>query len=518
MKFAIPGLDKLMRRKKGGDEDEDYEEEVEDEADIDEGEDSSEEKPPPAGKPAPEEEPEDSADDDTEVVPKAIARRPSDDDEEDEEDDERWQDADEGNRAKAFLAGLLAFPRTMGARFVEFAGEGRRRILVLGGAGFFVLLLLAVIGFLIFGGGEAPPPPPAAEAGKAGTAVEAPPPPRFGPGDTQGEAPAPPPAGAPPQASAPPPGGTEASPAPVEASPPPPPTSAITGLITPSVPADAFARLPELAAGEKPLVAQADPALLEKTPSGSLPKAGPGGRLPLQAYARPVNPNDDRPRIAVIVKGVGLAPATTDAAIRRLPGAVTLALDPNGHDLDAVAMAARSAGHEVLMTLPLASETFPIRDPGPFALPIVQTPAENLARLRTIMGAASGYVGLLSHMGGTLLGRDDQIRPILLELKNRGLMFVDGGGTAKSLAPAIATEIGLPRAIVKIVLDEDPSRAAIDAKLAEAEKLARSSAATVAIASAYPVTLERLGRWAATLDGKQLSLMPITALADRQFE
>lgn len=521
MKFAIPGLDKLMRRKKGGDdedEEEDYEEEAEADAEEEEAESPAEREP--AGD---SEEADDSADEETAVAAKPPARRAeADDEDEDEEGDEHWQDADEGSRAKAILANLTHLPATLGSAVLRMAGEGRRRLIVLGGAGFLGVLLLGIIAFLIFGGGE--PPPPVARTEGQGAAVEAPPPPQFGPGASEpGEPPAPRPGGEaqPPVAPAAPAQGEApaASAAPVEVTPPaPPPSTGITGLVIPSMPADAFARLPELAAAEKPLVAQADPALLEKGPLGSVPKAGPGGRLPWQAYARAISPNDDRPRIAVIVKGLGLAQAATDAAIRRLPGAVTLALDPSGSNLDGVAAAARAAGHEVLMTLPLASETFPLRDPGPFALPIVQMPADNLPRLKTIMGAATGYVGLLSSMGGNLMGRDDQIRPILLELKSRGLMFVDGGGTAKSLAPGIASEIGLPRAIVKIVLDEDPSRTAIDARLAETEKLARNAAAAVVLASPYPVTLERLAAWVKTLDGKQLSLMPITALADRQFE
>ena len=512
MKFAIPGLDKLMRRKKGGG-DEDEEEGYEDEAEADSADEEAES--PAEREPAGEsEEADDSVDEETEVAAGPPARRTEED--EDEEGEEHWQDADEGGRAKAIVANLLRFPATIGLAVLRMAGDGRRRLIVLGGAGFLGVLLVGIIAFLIFGGSS--PPPPVAKTQGQGAAIEAPPPPQFGPGASEPtEPPAPRPGGEaqpPAQGEAPPP-----SAPPVEVTPPaPPPSTGITGLVIPSMPAEAFARLPELAAAEKPLVAQADPALLEKGPLGSVPKAGPGGRLPWQAYARPISPNDDRPRIAVIVKGLGLAQAATDAAIRRLPGAVTLALDPSGSNLDGVAAAARAAGHEVLMTLPLASEAFPLRDPGPFALPIVQMPADNLPRLKTIMGAATGYVGLMASMGGNLMGRDDQIRPILLELKSRGLMFVDGGGTAKSLAPGIASEIGLPRAIVKIVLDEDPSRTAIDAKLAETERLARNAAATVVLASPYPVTLERLAAWVKTLDGKQLSLMPITALADRQFE
>ncbi|MEO5337882.1 MAG: divergent polysaccharide deacetylase family protein [Magnetospirillum sp. WYHS-4] len=520
MKFSLPGLGKLFGRKKDGDdeaEEEDYE--ADEEAPADEKESA----------------PEEEADEDTAVAAKPAPAKDGDDDD-DAEEDEVWADEDKGGRAKAMLGAIAAPFSALGERLGPLIGDGKRRIVILSAAGTLGALLFGLIGFLLFAGDSPPPPEPPTKdiAAKGGPAPpgEAPPPPRFGPDSPAESAPPPPDSAKPPpptpglaeavSSPAPPSSptagiGSAATPATPEAASTSGTSASVAGLVVPSVLPQAYTRIREVPA-EKPLVAQADPALLEKTAQGNLPRAGPGGRLPWQAYARPANPNEDRPRIAVVVRRVGLSPAATDAAIRRLPGAVTLALDPHGADLDAVGAAARGSGHEVLMTLPLASDTFPIRDPGPYALQVATDPAENLGRLRTVLGKATGYVGVLSAMGGTLLGRDDQLRPILLELKSRGVMFVDGGGAAKSLVAGISAEIGLPRAIVKVVLDEEPSRAAIDAKLAELEKIARTSASTVALASAYPVTLERLATWIATLDAKHLALMPITALADRQFE
>ncbi len=62
-----------------------------------------------------------------------------------------------------------------------------------------------------------------------------------------------------------------------------------------------------------------------------------------------------------------------------------------------------------------------------------------------------------------------------------------------------------------------PSRTAIDQRLAELEGIVRQQAFAVAIAAPYPATLERLAAWAATLEAKQLTLAPVSALADRQL-
>ena len=82
-------------------------------------------------------------------------------------------------------------------------------------------------------------------------------------------------------------------------------------------------------------------ALIEQSDQGPLPRVGEDGRQPWQVYARPFDQNDARPRIAVIVTGLGLSAAATEAAIKLLPGAVTLAFDPYAPGLEAWIVMAR---------------------------------------------------------------------------------------------------------------------------------------------------------------------------------
>ena len=62
------------------------------------------------------------------------------------------------------------------------------------------------------------------------------------------------------------------------------------------------------------------------------------------------------------------------------------------------------------------------------------------------------------------------------------------------------------------------SRATVDARLAEVEQIARSAGVLIAIGQAFPVTLERIRAWAATLEGKGIALVPISAVVDRQSD
>src|SRR5205085_1494179 len=72
----------------------------------------------------------------------------------------------------------------------------------------------------------------------------------------------------------------------------------------------------------------AEPALLEAGPYGRLPRIGPDGRTSIRAYGRPFDRQDPRPRVGLVIGGLGMNAAVTEEAIRRLPGPVTLAFSP----------------------------------------------------------------------------------------------------------------------------------------------------------------------------------------------
>ncbi len=288
------------------------------------------------------------------------------------------------------------------------------------------------------------------------------------------------------------------------------------GVVMPSVTASAFSRAPLAARDETPISA-ADPALLEHKGDLALPRIAEDGRMAWRVYSRPFVSRDDRPRLAIIVTGLGLSPVATEAAIRRLPAEITLAFHPGAVDLAKWAEVARRAGHEVLLSIPMESADFPFDDPGPYALLTSLDTQENLGRLERIMGRLTGFVGVIGIMGSKFSQDEDSLRPVLKSLHERGVMYVEGANAAESLAPRIATEIGLPRVLVDVVLDDEPSRAAIERQLAQLETAARDRAVAVGIARPYPVVIASLAKWAATLKEKNLVLAPASAVVDRQF-
>ncbi len=382
-------------------------------------------------------------------------------------------------------------------------GLGKRRLILVGGGGAVAALVLVGAGAWYFLGGEATPdpdePPLVPTVGLQVPPTTAPP-------------------EKPPSAAKEPEGeGGEATPETAPETPPPLPQQAGgAGVVVASTDAAAFRHIPVLAPSD-PLPKVPDHGLIEQGSYGPLPKVGKDGRKPWQVYARPSKAGDDRPRIAVIVTGLGLSQAATEAAIKRLPGAITLAFDPHATGLDDWVPMAREAGHEILLSLPMEPARFPFEDAGPYALKATLSAEDNLSRLEFLLSRLAGYVGVLSETESKLDNADDSLRPVLQALSARGLMFV-GALTEEPVATSkVAREVNLPRVFNDLVLDKDPAKAAVDARLAELEVIVRKRAVAVATAAPYPSTIERLAAWAAGVGDRNLVLVPVSALADKQL-
>ncbi len=295
-------------------------------------------------------------------------------------------------------------------------------------------------------------------------------------------------------------------------------TSGVQGLILPSVTNASFGRVEDLGRGV-PLATAPDKGLLEKVDGVAkpLPKIDSRGRKPWEAYARPLTGNEKGQHVALMIEGMGLSRAATIAAIRKLPAEVSLVFDPYAPDLEDWLLRARLAGHEVFVGLPMESGKFPNEDPGPLALTTTVQVAENLKRLRTVLGSFGGYVGVVSTMGSKFNTADGQLKPVLQEIKARGLMFVDATRGSKSSVPTLAAEIDLPVVKNNVLLDEPPASGTIQRNLRNLEAFVSKNATAIAMARPYPVTIHQLQAWTRTLAEKKLVLVPVSSLVGKQF-
>lgn len=263
---------------------------------------------------------------------------------------------------------------------------------------------------------------------------------------------------------------------------------------------------------DPPLPVAPDPALVQESSVGPLPKVSDDGRQPWRVYAKPFDISDSRPRVAIVITGLGLSAAATESAIQGLPGSVTLAFAPYASKLNDWIRLARAGGHEVLLNVPMEPTNYPAYDPGPQTLLTSLNDQGNLDRLMWILSRGTGYVGVVDFMGSRFLGSREHLEPVLAALKERGLLFVDSGSAPRPATASVSQTVKLPWTPATLTLDGQASRVEIDRKFAELERIARRDKRAVAIGSPYPVTMERAATWARQLEARGIAVAPISAL------
>ncbi len=267
------------------------------------------------------------------------------------------------------------------------------------------------------------------------------------------------------------------------------------------------------AAHEAPPV---DPKLTESSRHGAIPKVGADGTKPFVAYAHPralTTVQKGAPRIAIVIGGMGISASGTAEAFSKLPPTATFALSPYAADVKKLAERARDEGHELLLQTPMEPFDFPDNDPGPQTLLTSVTPEQNIDRLQWLMSRFQGYVGIVSYMGARFTATQQALSPVLQETAKRGLIFVDGGGSSRSIASQIAGSQNLPFAKADVVLDAVPTAAEIDRALNRLEIMARESGGAVGIATAQSATVARIADWAQKAEARGFVLVPISMVA-----
>ncbi len=319
------------------------------------------------------------------------------------------------------------------------------------------------------------------------------------------------------------PGTGTAPAAPPSASPPPAASTIVTP--PPAVAAEAApiasapASAPPLLPGQP--LAPIEPALTRDSPYGPLPSlSADRKRAPWQVYAAPFDAQDPRPRIAVVVTGLGLAKDLTDRAISNLPPQVSLSFSPYAAETPTAVARARQRGHEVLLDLALEPVNYPTVDPGPATLIGAYSPRDNVARLDWVLARAPGAIGVIAHYGPSFGASPMAMAPVAQTLRERGLMYVDNRASDLPAMIRLSRDFALPWSFADVTVGPDAANQA-DALMRALRGLESASATkrtSVVLVPASPVALVTLATWAPTLEQRGFALAPVSATASRQDE
>ena len=254
-----------------------------------------------------------------------------------------------------------------------------------------------------------------------------------------------------------------------------------------------------------PLPAAPIAGVFTQGPGGLLPIISLDGRTPFDVYKRPFVSNG-RPKVALVVSGLGLNARATQTAIETLPAEVTLSFVAYSEGLQGWIDQARAHGHEVLLETPMEPVDYPNNDPGPYTLMADAQGAETVRKLEWVLSRATGYFGLTNYLGDRFLASAPAYTAFATALKGRGLAFIDDGHAAQQVGG------GVQRASAERMIDAKLTQAAIDQQLGALESSALQHGQALGAGFAYPVTLAKVARWTQGLEARGLQLAPASAL------
>lgn len=225
-----------------------------------------------------------------------------------------------------------------------------------------------------------------------------------------------------------------------------------------------------------------------------------------------------RPRIAVVIGGLGLSTSITESAIA-LPQEVTLSFSPYGRTATAAfAEQARLAGHEIMLDLPMETERYPAIDPGPYGIRKDSSASENHDRMMAVMGKARGYVGLLATERDVVTLDRNLTAPLIDGFAERGLLFISGYNQQPEGMFRLVRPAGVPILFTDVAIERLITETHIRNQLATAEDIARARGKALLVASPYPLVMELLGDWTRELAAKGFTLVPVSALGEEAMQ
>ena len=264
------------------------------------------------------------------------------------------------------------------------------------------------------------------------------------------------------------------------------------------------------------LASAPDARLVTSGPHGPLPRVARDGARPLDVYASPLPISSTlppgAPRLALVVTGLGADVQISLQVAKALPAAVTFALSSSGTKLEDQAEQARFNGHELLLQVPM--EGYEPRDDAGVR-PLMSSGArdKNMDALHWHMSRFPGYIGLTHLQGARFMASASVLSPLLQDVAERGLLFLDDGSARQSLTSAVGLATGAPALRADLSLDANAKADAQEAALRKLEGLAREKGSAIGIVRMNPQAIDRLSRFAQGLEARGIALVPLSALA-----
>jgi polysaccharide deacetylase 2 family uncharacterized protein YibQ len=130
-----------------------------------------------------------------------------------------------------------------------------------------------------------------------------------------------------------------------------------------------------------------------------------------------------------------------------------------------------------------------------------------------VLDRFDGHSGVTNFMGGKMLQSKNALKPVLEEIKARGLVYVGENNSSHNTVRQVAREINLRYGAAQVLIDIQSNPEAIDKALTRLTAIARQSGSAIGIGNATALTIDQVQAWSERLAEQGITLVPVGALA-----
>lgn len=201
---------------------------------------------------------------------------------------------------------------------------------------------------------------------------------------------------------------------------------------------------------------------------------------------------DNRRLIAVILDDIGNEPVETLQPVLGLKYPITFAVLPYLEHTRTSAYHLHKNHYQIMLHMPMEPENYPAANPGEGAILSNLNDAEIRAALKKALASVPYASGVNNHMGSRITANRTLMRPVLEELRDGNLYFIDSRTQANSIAFRLARDLGLRTSRRDVFLDSEQSYDFAVKQLREARRIADQQGSAIVIGHPYPTSLAAL--------------------------
>lgn len=267
----------------------------------------------------------------------------------------------------------------------------------------------------------------------------------------------------------------------------------------------------------KPPIEDAVAGLHKSTPFGLVPIVRKtDGMTAFKAYrseftAAPTT----KSLVSLVMVDYGLSKTDSENAIKNLPAGVTLALSPYSTDAQNFTTAARQDGHEVWLGLPVQNAEFGKSDSGNQTLLVNASVDQNMNRLLTNLGKATGYVGVIDMDTPAFASNVADLDRIYSDILDRGLALAQAN-PKDTMTGEFAITHKAPFIQNDIWVDRNATPAAVAFELDKLRQIASNGRVAVGFFHPYPTVIAAIKDWQEKLKNADIELAPLSASIEQK--